>query len=256
MKRLAYVGIILGLMLVLYAGTVSSAPLATAQKRAPTVITLDEVPTKVRPGDQVTFTGMLTTADGEPLSQIPVKIYVLTSDPRQIEVASGFTGLEGAYEVTWNVELVSFSRASADVTKSLDTQVVSLFAQFDGDEQYTRSKTGKSTVTIEVNKVNTFVTFDKKVYREGEAATVFIGFIDMDDNFVDPDSIAATFNDKTITKQLEKKKVGSYTFVTLALQKGHNQVAVIPHKAGFNTEVEVVTVTVLPEGSVGPFGNM
>jgi len=254
MKILSYAAVLMGLMLVLSAALVSyNVPVMAAKQKA-TSVTIDEFPTKVRPGDQVTLTGMLTTADGEPINQEPVNIYILTSDPQLIVVATGVTGLEGTFEVVWDVQLTPIYKALVDVTKSFDTQVASLFAQFEGNEFYAASKTGKTTVTIEVNSIKTFVTTDKKVYKVGETAVVFIGFVDSDDVFVDPDSMNANFNLDPIADILERKKVGSFTFITPPLQKGHNQVSVVPDKEGYNTQTEVVTITVLPPGSVGPFG--
>ena len=254
MKILSYAAVLMGLMLVLSAVLVSyNVPVMAAKQKA-TSVTIDEFPTKVRPGDQVTLTGMLTTADGEPINQEPVNIYILTSDPQLIVVATGVTGLEGTFEVVWDVQLTPIYKALVDVTKSFDTQVASLFAQFEGNEFYAASKTGKTTVTIEVNSIKTFVTTDKKVYKEGETAVVFIGFVDSDDVFVDPDSMNANFNSDPIADILERKKVGSFTYITPPLQKGHNQVSVVPDKEGYNTQTEVVTITVLTPGSVGPFG--
>jgi hypothetical protein len=254
MKMLSYAAVPLGLMLVLSAGLVSYNVPVIAAKQQATMVSIDEFTTKVRPGDQVTLTGMLTTADGKPINQSPVNIYILTSEPQLIVVATGVTGLEGTFEVVWNVELVPIHKAIMDVTKSFDTQVVSLFAQFEGDENFAASKTGKTTVTIEVNSIKTFVTTDKKVYKEGETAIVFIGFVDSDDEFVTPDSINANFNQNPIADELELKKEGSFTFITPPLQKGHNQVSVVPDKEGYNTQTEVVTITVMTAGSVGPFG--
>ncbi len=254
MKILPYAAILVGLMLVLSAVLVSyNVPVMAAKQKA-TSVTIDEFPTKVRPGDKVTLTGMLTTADGDPINQEPVNIYILTSDPQLIVVATGVTGIEGTFEVVWDVQLTPIYKALVDVTKSFDTQVVSLFAQFEGDENFAASKTGKTTVTIEVNSIKTFVTTDKKVYKEGETAIVFIGFVDSDDKFLDPDSMNAHFNFEPIADKLEKKKEGSYTFITPPLQKGHNQISVVPDKEGYNTQTEMVTITVLTPGSVGPFG--
>ena len=253
MKMLSYAAVSLGLILVLSVGLASNNIPIIAAKQKATTITVDELPMKVRPGDKVTITGMLTTVDGEPLNHLPVNIYILTSDPQLIVAASGVTGIGGTYEIVWNVQLTPIERASSDVTKSVDTQVVSMFAQFEGDENLVASKTGKSTVTIEVNSIKTFVNSDKKEYNEGEQALIFIGFADADDEFVDPDWIQSTFNVEPISDQLERKKVGSYTYMTAPLEKGHNQIAVIPHKEGYNIQTEVVTITVKIKGSQGVF---
>ncbi len=254
MKKLPYAAVSLGLMLVLSAGLASYNIPAFAAKQKATMVTIDEIPTKVRPGDKVTFTGMLTTVDGEPVNQAPVNIYVLTSEPQLIVVTSGVTGIDGTYKVTWDVQLIPIQKATYDLTQSFDTEVVSMFAQFEGNEKFAPSKTPKSTVTIEVNSIKTFVNTDKKVYKEGETAIVFIGFVDSDDKFLEPDSINANFNLDPIAEKLEKKKVGSYTFITPPLPKGHNQVSVVPQKEGYNIQVEVVTITVLSPTSTGPFG--
>ena len=253
MRLIRYSAIPLGLMLLLSTGLVSYDGVF-AQRKMATIVTIDEVPSKMRPGDMVTLRGMVMTADEKPLPDAPVNIYLLTSDPRLIVVASGVTGLEGTYEIIWDVKLIPREKAFTDVTRQIDTQIASLFAQFEGDDRFTFSKTLKSTITIDVNSLKTFVNTDKKQYREGETAIVFIGFVDEDDEFVDPDIINANFNLNSITDELEKKKVGSYTFTTSVLQRGHNQITVVPTKAGYNIQVEAVTVTVLPEGgSVGKF---
>ncbi len=274
MKILPYAALSLGLMLV-FSAFVSYVP-ANAQVNlnkvgTATVITLDDVPVKVRIGDNITLTGMLTTADGDPINQVPVNIYMLTSEPKLIVAASGVTGIDGKYEVTWDVQAIPTKKAAYDVTKALPTQVVSLFAQFEGNEKYAASKTGKSTVKIEANFIKVFINADKKLYTENETAVVFIGFVDSDDKFVDPDTIKADFAHVKsnpgsvnmvlnphipISDNLEKKKVGSYTYTTAPLKVGHNQITVIPIKAGYNMETETVTITVLTATgatSSGPF---
>lgn len=253
MKWASYAAIPLGLLL-LFSVVLVPFDGAFAQKKTATDITLDEFPSKVRPGDKTALTGMVTTADGEPIPDLAVNIYVLTSDPKLIVVASGVTGLEGTYEIVWDVKLIPQEKAFTDVTQKIHTQVMSMFAQFEGDDQYMASKTKKSTVTIEVNSITTFVSTDKKEYREGETATIFIGFVDSDDMFVDPDSINAHFNLDSIADKLEKKKEGSYTFVTPPLDKRYNQITIVPAKEGYNIEAEAVTITVFSKSSAGKFG--
>ena len=254
MRLIRYATIPLGLMLLLSTGFVSYDGVF-AQRKISTIVTIDEFSSKVRPGDMVPLRGMVMTADEKPVPNALVNIILLTSDPKLIVVASGITGLEGSYEIVWEVKLIPKERAWTDVTQQINTQLASLFVQFEGDERFTFSKTKKTTITIDVNSVNTFVSTDKREYREGESALVFIGFIDEDDEFLDPDSMNVNFNLKSITEELEKKKVGSYTFVTPPLQRGHNQITVVPTKAGYNVQVEAITITVLvPEGgSVGKF---
>ena len=253
MKPAQYVTITL-VMIVLVSAVVVSYDAAFAQRKSSAIITIDEVPKKVRPGETVPLTGMVMTTTGEKISNAPVNIVLLTSDPRLIVVATGVTGLEGTYEIEWNVKFIPQERAFTDVTRQIDTQVASLFAQFEGNDNASASKTDKTTITIDVNSIKTFVNTDKRQYREGEAATVFIGFVDEDDEFVDPDSMNVNFNLNSIISELEKKKVGSYIYLTPALQSGHNQITVVPNKAGFNIQAQAITITVLPSTTSGSFG--
>jgi len=252
MKILPYAAVSLGLMLVLSAGLLSNNFPANAAKQKATVIAIDEVPGKVRPGNTVTITGMLTTVGGEPLNQVPVNIILLTSEPRLITAASGVTSPEGAYEISWDVKLIPTDKALTDVTQKMQSQVVSLFAQFDGNEQFAPSKTDKSTVTIEANTIETFVNTDKKVYKKGDVAIIFIGFVDSDDEFVDPDGINVNFNINPVGSDLEKKKMGSYTYTTPPLEEIYNQFSVVPQKEGYNIQTEVVTITVSTLEPLGP----
>lgn len=253
MKMLPYAAVSLGLMLMLSAVLVPNNFPAIAAKQAATIITIDEAPSKVHPGDKVTFTGMLTTVEGEPLIQLPVNIILLTSEPRLVLAASGVTGTDGTYEILWDVEIIPFDKALTDVTQKMQTQVVSLFAQFDGNEEFMSSKTAKSTLTIETKDLKTFASTDKKLYRSGDVAIIFIGFVDSEDQFVDPDSINANFNLQPVADKFEKKKVGSYTYTTPPLVDVYNQFSVVPSKEGYNIQIEVITITVSTLKAVGPF---
>jgi hypothetical protein len=252
MKSWYYAAMPLAALLVLSVGLVSNDN-AFGQRKSASLISMDEVQNIVRPGAEVTITGIVTTGEEEPIPDAAVTIYFATSEPRLIPVATGVTGLEGTFEVVWNVELLPIERALTDVTQKVDSQIGELFAQFEGNDRFAASKTGKTTITIDVNSLTTFVNTDKKLYREGETAIVVIGFVDEDDEFVDPDSINANFNLSPVTEEIEQKKVGSYSYVTPPLQRGHNQVTVVPAKAGYNIEAEAVTITVLTSGSVGVF---
>ncbi len=106
----------------------------------------------------------------------------------------------------------------------------------------------KSAGTVGANSMRVFVNTDKKEYDVGESAVVFFAFIDADDNFIDPDSINASFNGMPIDDLLERKKAGSFTYMTSPLQQGHSQIMVSPSKAGFDRETG--TVTIATKGSV------
>ena len=163
MKLVHYTAIPLGLML-LFSAVIVSYDDAFAQRKVATMVTVDDVPSKVRPGNKVTLTGMVMTADKEPLPDASVNVYLFTSDPKLIVVASGVTGLEGMYEIVWDVKLIPRERAFTDVTQKIHTQIGSLFVKFEGDDGFAKSRTAKTTVTIVVNSIKTFVSSDKKVY--------------------------------------------------------------------------------------------
>ncbi len=235
----------------------------------PTVLAIDDVPAKVRIGEELTLTGTLTTADGKAVSKVKVTVYLLTPEPQLIPLASGLTDSEGRFEVAWKVHTIATNRPDNDVTKKLPSQVFSLFAQFDGDATYSPSKSGKATLSIVPNMIKVFINSDKNAYKPGETALLFINFIDADDNFVDPDSIQADFTyvnqsstseslkdspHTPIGEQLEKKKTGSYTYVTSQLKEGHTQITVIPVKADYNIEPTTITIIVYrTPGAVGRF---
>ena len=97
----------------------------------------------------------------------------------------------------------------------------------------------------ESNSIKTFVSMDKQVYREGERALLFINFIDSNDKFLNPDSMTASFNFIPVGSVLEKKKLGSYVYVTPPLERGDNWIVVLPYKEGYKTEPEYASFTVI-----------
>ncbi len=235
----------------------------------PTTLTLNDVSAKVRLGENVTLSGTLTTLDGHPIDGVPVTVYLMTPEPKIFAVGSSTTSSDGTYQVVWNVQAISKIRPDNDVTQKVTTQTVSLFAQFDGSGSYAPSKTGKVGVVLESNAIKVYINADKNVYKVGDTATVFVAILDLDDNFVDPDTMKATFAnvDATstsrslgtnpqipITDQMDHKKVGSYVYITTPLKPGNNQIVMIPFKAGYNTEITSITLIVLTgEQSRGRF---
>lgn len=195
-------------------------------------------------GDTITFSGSLTTEDGTPIPGAEINIIKLLSTPELVVIASGVTGIDGVYDLSWTAEFTPREMASAStetLKKFLDETVV-LFAQFEGDEQYTAARTAKLTATVKANQVFTSVNSEKRVYGPGDSALVFIGFIDSNDQFVDPDSVRVLYDDQEM--KVEKKKTGSYTVITPTLTVDHHQVVVIPKKEGYNVETGFLTVQV------------
>lgn len=193
-------------------------------------------------GETVEFMGTLTNADGEPIEGAPITVYKLIPKPELVPLASGVTGIDGEFTLTWTAEFTPVEKASTDVTRKFLTETVSVFAQFDGDDTYAHSRSGKSTAVIKVNELKTFVNSDKNLYRQGDSALVFLAFIDSHDNFVDPDSLRVVLNEKEV--QAEKKKTGSYTWSIPALPKEHTQLLVIPKKEGYNINNGFLTIIV------------
>ncbi|MEM2759442.1 MAG: hypothetical protein QXU32_07030 [Nitrososphaerales archaeon] len=193
-------------------------------------------------GDTVEFKGRLTTSDGDPIVGVPITVYKFVPTPELVTIASGVTGIDGEFDLTWVAEFTPTERAPNDVTRKFLTETVTIFAQFEGNEQYSSSRSGKNTATIRVNELITFVNSDKNLYRQGDSAIVFLGFIDSHDQFVDPDSIRVVLNDREV--QVEKKKEGSYTLTIPALPKEHTQLMVLPKKEGYNVRNGFLTLIV------------
>jgi hypothetical protein len=193
-------------------------------------------------GDTVTFSGMLTSESGTPIPGATVNIIKLLPAPELVVIASGVTGIDGAYDLSWTAEFTPREKVSTETLEKFLNENVVLFAQYDGDGSYAEVRTGKMTATVKANEIFTSVNSEKRVYGPGEAALVFIGFIDSNDQFVDPDSIRVLYDD--VELEVEKKKTGSYTILTPTLTVDHHQVIVIPKKEGFNIENGFLTVQV------------
>jgi len=193
-------------------------------------------------GDMITFSGMLTAEDGTPIPGAEVNIVKLLPKPELVVMASGVTGIDGGYDLSWIAEFTPRETASTETLKKFLDENVVLFAQFGGDANYAGARTGKLTATIKANQVFTSVNSEKRAYGPGESALMFIGFIDSNDKFVDPDSIRVLYDDQEL--KVEKKKTGSYTVMTPTLTVDHHQVIVIPKKEGYNLENGFLTVQV------------
>ena len=193
-------------------------------------------------GDTVTFRGKLTTMDNKPVPGAIVNIVHLLSTPALVTIASAVTGTDGKFELMWTAQFTPVEKATTDVTKKFLKETVVFFAQYDGDDKYTGTRTGKQTATIMANQIFTTMNAEKRVYSPGQSALIFLGFIDSKDLFVDPDSIRVMYDDQQL--KVEKKKDGSYTVVTPSLTVDHHQVIVIPKKEGYNIETGYLTVQV------------
>jgi hypothetical protein len=193
-------------------------------------------------GDTVTFSGTLTAEDGTPIAGAAINIVKLLAKPELVVIASGVTGIDGAYDLSWTAEFTPREKVSSDVTKKFLEENIVLFAQFDGDEAYTAARTAKMSATVKADEIFTSVNSEKRVYGPGDSALIFIGFIDSKDQFIDPESIRVLYDDQEL--EVEQKKTGSYTVITPTLTVDHHQVIVIPKKEGYNIENGFLTVQV------------
>jgi hypothetical protein len=83
---------------------------------------------------------------------------------------------------------------------------------------------------------------DKTYYKIGDAATFTVTFTDIEGNAIDPDTIKAVYDGRTI--QLEKHDAGIYTFTTPPLLKAHHQLIVSVEKNGFPTDTSYMSIPI------------
>ena len=185
-------------------------------------------------GDEVSFNGVLTTAEGEPIRGAEINVIKYIPKPELVVIASGVTGIDGDFQLSWAAEFTQMEKAPQDVTGKLLDENVAIYADFAGNDQYMASRSAKNSAVITANGIDTFVNSDKNLYSQGQSAIVFMAFVDSNDQFVDPDTLRVVLNDQEV--EVEKKKEGSYTLTIDGLPKEHTQLFVIPKKAGYNLE--------------------
>jgi len=199
-------------------------------------------------GDEITFTGILVDSSDRGVPKVNVNIYRFL--PTELKLlASAVTERDGTFEVKWKAQFFD-TKTAGETFKQQINEIFTVYAQFDGDSNYTASRTGKQIFTVTIKDMFTLVATDKKLYRQGDSALVFVGFVEAEvredgftlGDFIDPDSIRATYDNEPV--QLIKKKTGSYVFTTPALTVGHHQLIINAEKAGHNNHVGFVTVQV------------
>jgi len=219
--------------------------------RAPTFISLDFIDqcvnsmtcnAQIFTGTTIKFTGTLTDSNGAPLPDKPVNIVALIPAPELIVLATATTDVDGKFSAEWVAKLSTQTTAMQDVTKKFRAESDTVFAEFPGDDQMARSKSNKLVMSVTVNTIHTTVNSDKTLYNVNDTVTIFVAFVDSADKFIDPDSIAATLNNHAV--DLEKKKEGSYTFTITNVAKQHQQLVIVPHKEGWNTNTSFLTIIV------------
>ena len=220
-------------------------------KREHSTLTLDQIEqctntmqcnAKVFTGDTIKFTGMLTDNNDLPLHDEEVRISVLIPTPEIIVLTTTMTDVDGIFTAEWTAKLSRQSTAFQDVTRQFLSEGLEVFAEFTGDEKMAPSKSKRLSMTVTVNTVHTTMNSDKTQYQEGDTVLIFLAFLDSNDEFIDPDTIRASWNNKAI--ELEKKKEGSYTFTIENLERQHQQIIVVPDKAGLNANTAFLTLIV------------
>ena len=199
-------------------------------------------------GDIVTFTGILTDSNGKFVRDAKINIYSFTATEMQL-LTSAVTGRDGTFKTTWKTQFME-TKLAGETFKQQISEVLTIFAKFEGDDKYAPSQSGKIVITVKIKDMITIAATDKKLYRKGDAALVFVNFIEAEiegrnikyGNFIDPDSMRATYDNEPV--ELSKKKTGSYTFVTPPLTVGHHQLVINPAKEGYNNRVGFITVQV------------
>jgi len=241
--------VIMGVMLVM-SSALALSNTSFAAKQKPTALSLEmsgctntmTCNAVILVGEEVTFNGVLTTVEGEPISGADINIIKFVPKPELVVIASGVTGIDGDFQLSWTAEFTVTDKAPQDVTRKMLNENVAIYADFAGNDQYAPSRSAKNTAIIQANEITTFVNSDKNLYGQGEPAIVFLAFIDSRDNFVDPDSLRVLLNDQEV--QAEKKKTGSYVLTIPSLPKEHTQLFVIPKKEGHNISNGFLTIIV------------
>jgi len=222
--------------------------------KTPTQLTMDPLPKlELFVGDELNFSGKLLNADGDGTPNKSIKIYAQTPTPESALLTSVTTGIDGSFEAIWHVKLpIKHASQEEASRKKSPGQTVSIYAVFDGDEKLAGSKSKMQVITVKVKDLITIVKSDKTQYSAGEKATIFIAFreyccVESDfaryyGDFVDPTTIKGSFDGNPL--ELQKKKEGSYIFITPNLTKEHHQLIVVPQKEGFYVRVGYYTILI------------
>jgi hypothetical protein len=157
-----------------------------------------------------------------------------------------FTYQIGKYEKTWHDFKVVLGSKVHPGKPLLVT-----FTPMHGSERLPYTNVVKNTDAVDVGSIRAIINTDKQVYREGERAIVFIGFVDVNDKFVNPDSMDVSFKILPFDQMLEKKKLGSYTYITPPLESNDDHITLILQKEGHDIQTENVNITVLPMHVLG-----
>lgn len=235
MNLIKSLAISLGIMMVL-SGTLVTA---IAQPLKITLLALDSVTSVVATGDEVTFSGTLTTADGNGIGNVNVKIFE-ERDAKFTVLTTAMTDENGVFVATWIADI--------DIDKPADDRIMSVFATFDGAPGYGASKSGKQTLKVAIQDLKVSFTFDKQTYFNGEIATFTLQFSSPGGFPIDPENMRGIYDGFTVT--LERKSEGLYIYKTPPLTPPTHTLQVIAEKHGYKLFNDATTISVFARQSL------
>ncbi|GEM_PF-4972972 len=217
-----------GIMLLLSGALVT----VNAQPLKVTLLTLDPVASSVvATGDEVTFTGTLTTATGAGVGNVTVNI-MEERDAKLTVLTTAETDGNGAFVTTW----------IADIADPANDRIMSVFATFDGLPGYGASKSGKQSLKVAIQDMKVSFTFDKPTYFSGEFATFTLQFSSPGGFPIDPENMRGIYDGVTVS--LERKSEGSYIYKTPPMAPPTHTLQVIAEKHGYKLFNDATTVSV------------
>ena len=228
MKNGTYFAVVSGLILLL-SGTLFNVN-AVGQ---PTDITLEISSLLINVDDTVGFSGSLVNSKtGNGVEGKTITIY-REGPIIPIPFETAVTGINGAFNANWIAKL----------ERNTNTPIT-VFAQFDGDDDALPSRTSKTTFKVALKPLELVVTTDgnKNKYLLGDRALFSVAFSDGAGNFVDPDFLRSTYDGKFV--EMTNLAVGRSTFETPHLVKfEQHQFGVFAAKWGFESTQKSITIT-------------
>ncbi len=242
MNLIKSLAISLGALLLLSGALVTT----NAQTTPLTLLTLDSVPRVVGTGDEVTFTGMLTTLDGKPVADMAINIIEQRSGTAAPDVLiTATTDEKGMYNATWTADIAGPTTTalppSAVPTQEND-RVMVVWASFSGAPGFAASKSTTQGMTVAIQNMKVSFTFDSQTYLPGQTAKFTLKFSTPSGHPIDPDSTRGIYDGKTVS--LERDSEGVYVYKTLALTPPTHTLQVIATKHGYKLYNDAKTLTV------------
>ncbi len=235
MNLIKSLAISFGMMLLLSGAFV----MVNAQPLKVTILALDPVASSVvETGDEVTFTGTLTTATGAGVANVTVNI-IEERDARLTVLTTTETDGSGAFLATW----------IADIADPAQDRIMSVFATFDGLSSYGAAKSGKQTVKVAIQDMQVSFKFDKSNYFNGEFAIFTLQFSSPGGFPIDPENTRGIYDGVTVP--LERKSEGVYVYKTPPLVPPTHTLQVIAAKHGYKLFNDATTISVFAR-QVGP----